>query len=447
MAEAELHKERLQALADKRKRQSEIEDRRRQLDHLVLQLQHLKSKAMRERWLLQGTPPGTNDEDDGRRRQLEKDEEQGKRLEDTIHRLESEIGLLESEEGQISAKEQILRERLKKTERSIEDLQKSLQNEHDAVSNVSLQLPDQLPGQPDIRDSSTTSPHQAPVSAAPASGEQPRKPAMYAMEINVEKDRKTGDTRILSASSISPDEVPQRGVKVFDDGRNVVYEVRSVGCTTLENGVHPWSSQQVDELMQRVGGPASQTEVTVTPDGAGDPKTSPSSADRADELPTTYTTPPAVHSPTTTAHKVPQAPGAPITTQPPPSWEVTYEGEVTEAPQATAEKPITMIFMGYHNVDDQDETKRLLGFDGTIKAEIVLIDDDDEKSLREKTVTDGYSIMDGNAADLVSGARPLSDTTELSSEGKDESSATTTKELPSPAGIEKKKRCQCCTIM
>lgn len=39
-------------------------------------------------------------------------------------RLESEIGALESEESQISAKEQVLRERLKETERSIEDLQK-----------------------------------------------------------------------------------------------------------------------------------------------------------------------------------------------------------------------------------------------------------------------------------------------------------------------------------
>uniref|UniRef100_A0AAZ3SBP6 A-kinase anchor protein 2-like n=2 Tax=Oncorhynchus tshawytscha TaxID=74940 RepID=A0AAZ3SBP6_ONCTS len=445
MAEAELHKERLLALAEKRKRQSEIEDKRRQLDDLVLQLQHLKSKAMRERWLLQGTSPGTNDEDDGRRRQLEKDEEQGKRLEDTIHRLESEIGLLESEECQISAKEQMLRERLKKTERSIEDLQKSLQNEHDAVSNacpqLPNQLPDQLPNKPDIRDSTTTSPHQAPASAAPASGEHPRKPAMYAMEINVEKDRKTGDTRILSASSVSPDEVPQRGVKVFDDGRKVVYEVRSGGSTTLENGVHPWSSQQVDELMQRVGVPAGQADggkakVTITPVGTGDTKTSPSSTDRTDEHPTTYTTPPAIRSPAAMAHKVPQAPGAPITIQPQPRHEVAYEGEVLEAPQATAEKPVTMIFMGYHNVDNQDETKRLLGFDGTIKAEIVLIDDDDEKSLREKTVTDGYSVIDGNAADLVSGSRPLSDTTELSSEGKDESSATATKELPSPAGKE-----------
>uniref|UniRef100_A0A8K9VGF5 Palm2 and akap2 fusion n=1 Tax=Oncorhynchus mykiss TaxID=8022 RepID=A0A8K9VGF5_ONCMY len=124
--------------AEKRKRQSEIEDKRRQLDDLVLQLQHLKSKAMRERWLLQGTTPGTNDEDDGRRQQLEKDEEQGKRLEDSIDRLESEIGLLESEECQISAKEQTLRERLRKTERSIEDLQKVRERSSIYRHNISL---------------------------------------------------------------------------------------------------------------------------------------------------------------------------------------------------------------------------------------------------------------------------------------------------------------------
>ncbi|KAL0963198.1 hypothetical protein UPYG_G00351030 [Umbra pygmaea] len=405
MAESELHKERLQALTDKRKRQSEIEDKRRQLDDVVLQLQHLKSKAMRERWLLQDTPSGLNDEDDGRRRQLEKDEEQGKRLEDTIYRLENDIGLLESEESQISAKEQNLRERLKKTERSIEDLQKSLQNEHGSAEH--------------------------------ASGDHPRTPVMYAMEINVERDRKTGPLpRSFSASPASPDEVSQRGIKVFDDGRKVVYEVRAGGATTLENGVHPWNSTQVEELMQRVGAPAGRTEggkakVTVTSD-------SDLAAEPCADLAGPYapsSTPPAAPPPSNTAHQIaqPQAPGGAITTQPPPSREVTYEGQVQETPQATAEKPVTMIFMGYQSVDDQDETKRLLGFDGTIKAEIVLIDEDDEKSLREKTVTD-ISTMDGNAADLVSGARPVSDTTELSSDGKDDSSGTATKELPPPAG-------------
>ncbi|KAJ4926206.1 hypothetical protein JOQ06_008389 [Pogonophryne albipinna] len=140
----------LDLVQEKRKRQTEIEEKRGQLDGLVLQLQHLKrrggmgeemeagaqrfdkillaSKSTRERWLLQGMGA---EQEEGRRKQLEQDEEQGKRLEDIIHsgtygnkRLESEIGTLEREESQISAKEQVLRQRLKETERSIEDLQK-----------------------------------------------------------------------------------------------------------------------------------------------------------------------------------------------------------------------------------------------------------------------------------------------------------------------------------
>lgn len=52
-------------------------------------------------------------------------------------RLESEIGALEQEESQISAKEQVLRERLKETERSIEDLQK-VQERVAAATSVSI---------------------------------------------------------------------------------------------------------------------------------------------------------------------------------------------------------------------------------------------------------------------------------------------------------------------
>ncbi|XP_036384141.1 A-kinase anchor protein 2 isoform X1 [Megalops cyprinoides] len=401
MAEAELHKERLQALAEKRKRQAEIEDKRRQLEDLILQLQHLKSKAMRERWLLQGAPAGTQEEEEVRRRQAEEDEMQVKKLEDSIHRLEGEIGLLESEESQISAKEQVLRERLKETERSIEDLQKSLQQQDgDAVNYVSTHNPDL--------------PELYSQTVAKTSGDEqlPRKAAMYAVEISVEKDKKTGGTKILSASPVSPEEVHQRGVKVYDDGRKVVYEVRSGGSTTLENGLHPWNSVEVDELMQRVGqsrGRGDSGGVTVTPAGSGPAGTKEQTVHKEAKL---------------EMIRGPQGKG----TGDQPKY--GYEGEVTEVPEASSEKPVTMIFMGYHSVDDEEETKKLLGFDGTIKAEIVLIDEDDEKSLREKTVTD-ISTMDGNAADLVSG-RPLSDTTELSSEGKDESSA---KELP-PAGSE-----------
>ncbi|XP_056592899.1 A-kinase anchor protein 2 isoform X2 [Triplophysa dalaica] len=391
MAEAELHKERLQALAEKRKRQAEIEDKRRQLDELVLQLQHFKSKAMRERWLLQGTA-GNQEEDDSSRKRVEEDELHIKKLEVIIHGLESEICLLENEESQISAKEQVIREKLRETEKSIEDLQKSLQSQDgDAVNYNCSQIPDF----PELNS-------QTPVSAS-GDKQHPRKSALYAMEINVEKDQKTGATKILSASAVSPQEAHQRGIKVYDDGRKVIYEVRSGGAATMENGMHPWSSSEVDELMQQVGQSQQRSDgtwVTVTP------------------------AEPHLIQPQLSTKEVEQE-----KKQISGKVQQGYDSEVREIPQASVDKPVTMIFMGYHSVENEEETKKLLGFDGTIKAEIVLIDEDDEKSLREKTVTD-ISTIDGNAADLVSG-RPLSDTTELSSEGKDESS---TKELPSTGG-------------
>ncbi|XP_031798956.1 A-kinase anchor protein 2 isoform X7 [Sarcophilus harrisii] len=143
MAEAELHKERLQAIAEKRKRQTEIEGKRQQLEEQILQLQHSKSKALREKWLLQGMPAGTAEEEEARKRQSEEDEFRVKKLEDNIHRLEKEIQTLESEESQISAKEQIILEKLKETEKSFKDFQKSFSNtDGDAVNYIYTQPPD-----------------------------------------------------------------------------------------------------------------------------------------------------------------------------------------------------------------------------------------------------------------------------------------------------------------
>uniref|UniRef100_A0A8C6TPB1 Paralemmin-1 n=1 Tax=Neogobius melanostomus TaxID=47308 RepID=A0A8C6TPB1_9GOBI len=85
------HEERLQAIADKRKRQTEIENKRRQLDDDRRQLQHLKSKALRERWLLDGAP-----EEEETKRRLQEDEVKTKLLEQVILRLEQEIEELET---------------------------------------------------------------------------------------------------------------------------------------------------------------------------------------------------------------------------------------------------------------------------------------------------------------------------------------------------------------
>uniref|UniRef100_G3U6W7 PALM2 and AKAP2 fusion n=2 Tax=Elephantidae TaxID=9780 RepID=G3U6W7_LOXAF len=292
-------------------------------------------------------------------------------------RLEQEIQALESEESQISAKEQIILEKLKETEKSFKDFQKSFSDTDGAV---------------------------------------------YAMEINVEKDKQTGETKILSASTIDPEGVHQRGVKVYDDGTKVVYEVHS-GGTVVENGVHKLSTKDVEEFIQKAGQSSLRgghmSERTVITDGSlSYPKEHMLCKEAKLEM---------VHK-----SRKDRSSGNPGQEPRAPSG---------EGPEANSDQPVTMIFMGYQNIEDEEETKKVLGYDETIKAELILIDEDDEKSLREKTVTD-VSTIDGNAAELVSG-RPVSDTTEPSSpEGKEESLATE----PAP-GTQKKKRCQCCVVM
>ncbi|XP_014744712.1 PREDICTED: A-kinase anchor protein 2-like isoform X1 [Sturnus vulgaris] len=393
MAEAELHKERLQAIAEKRKRQTEIEGKRQQLEDQILQLQHFKSKALREKWLLQGIPAGSAEEEEARRKQSEEDELKVKKLEENIYRLEREIQKLESEESQISAKEQIILEKLKETEKSFDNLQKSFSHQDgDAVNYIYSQIPE-LP----TLYSRTAEP-------VPGWDGSSRVAALCTMEINVEKDKQTGETKIVSASPVGPDEAHQRGFKVYDDVSKVVYEVHS-GGTVVENGVHKLSSKDVDELMQKAGQSSVKggyetmtlSDKNVVADG--------NFSHMKEQM---------LFKEAKLEMVQKSSKGRAVNPQP---QDKPCGGET---PEASADQPVTMIFMGYQNIDDEEETKKVLGYDETIKAELVLIDEDDEKSLREKTVTD-VSTMDGNAAELVSG-RPLSDTTEPSSpEGKEES--------------------------
>ncbi|XP_031752677.1 palm2-akap2 protein isoform X3 [Xenopus tropicalis] len=227
------------------------------------------------------------------------------------------------------------------------------------------------------------------------------------MEINVEKDRNTGETKIVSASALDPEGVHQRGVKVYDDGNKVVYEVHRAGAV-VENGIHKLNTRDVDELIQKsaqsnlIGGQEKEClpERTVTIEG------NPSHVKEHMHF---------KEAKLEMVHK--QTKGAPVKQG---QHARSCENAGTDA---TLDQPVTMIFMGYQNIDDEDETKKVLEYDDTIKAELVLIDEDDEKSLREKTVTD-VSTMDGNAAELVSG-KLLTETTEPSSpEGKEESLAT-----------------------
>uniref|UniRef100_A0A672TLH2 PALM2 protein n=1 Tax=Strigops habroptila TaxID=2489341 RepID=A0A672TLH2_STRHB len=382
----------------------------------ILQLQHFKSKALREKWLLQGIPAGSAEEEEARRRQSEEDELKVKKLEENIHRLEQEIQKLESEESQISAKEQIILEKLKETDKAFDNftnLTVSCSLTPDAVNYIYSQIPE-LP----TLYSRTAEP-------VPGWDGASRLAALCTMEINVEKDKQTGETKIVSASPIGPDGAHQRGFKVYDDGTKVVYEVHS-GGTVVENGVHKLSSKDVDELMQKAGQSnvkgGYETMTVSDRNAVADGNLS----HMKEQMLFKEAKLEMIHKPSKGHAVNPQTQDKPCG---------------GEAPEVSTDQPVTMIFMGYQNIDDEEETKKVLGYDETIKAELVLIDEDDEKSLREKTVTD-ISTMDGNAAELVSG-RPLSDTTEPSSpEGKEESLP-----LEAAPGTQKKKRCQCCIVM
>lgn len=94
--------------------------------------------------------------------------------------------------------------------------------------------------------------------------------------------------------------------------------------------------------------------------------------------------------------------------------------------QASADNPVTLVFMGYKTVEEEQETRTALGMegvDGNVKAEFVVIEDGEGK--------------DGGQAAAADQAPPNGSMTE--------------KEKANGGGEEgekeKKQTCKCCTVM
>ncbi|XP_054980875.1 paralemmin-1 isoform X4 [Sorex araneus] len=305
VAETTSQQERLQAIAEKRKRQAEIENKRRQLDEDRRRLQHLKSKALRERWLLEGTPPSATDGDSDMRKQMQEDEQKARLLEGSICRLEKEIEVLEN--GDVA--------------------------------------PAAAPKE------NTAAP--SPARAAPSPAKETEK-------------------------MVNSQQTPAGTPKV----------VHAVDGTT-ENGIQPLSSSEVDDLIHKAD------EVTL---GEADAR------------------------------------GA---RSPPARREIT--GVRAQPGEATAgaghEPPVTMIFMGYQNVDDEVETKKVLGLQDTITAELVVIDDAKEPAAPPNGSAAPEPPAAAAAAPAPAGSR------EEAPEG------------PAGGGGDaqdldmKKQRCKCCSVM
>ncbi|XP_072129617.1 palmdelphin-like isoform X2 [Mobula birostris] len=461
MDETYLLKERLQAITEKRKVQEKITRQRFEVDEEKLKLKHLKSKTLREQWLLEGVANITPQEQEAIRKQHLEDQHQSKQMEQKILRLEEEIKTLENQEAQISSNEQLLLKKLKATERSTADIIKAAQAESDRnqVKSVHLEF------------SNPAKKYQSQVKQRKASpefetqGSGGSKAALFAVEINVQKDMKTGESTVLSTAPVMIDEIQNKGVKVYEDGLKSVYALHSDG-RLIQNGVSDMTHEEVEALLQKAG--EKQTNIPVachapvysssysssyypkmfineqmdsepriqenmagsegierhdpvkaqvyrTNDGDTDLERNLPSYQQAMVTPTTSLSCPISNcwSSSSTRSQSRQSYESSLPENEPNSAQLPYHSprdnyrkavfvnsELNHDGRATTtmsenldsgfnvcrsspsvidtEEPVTMVFMGYHNVDDENETSKVLGFEGAIRAELVMISDDDD---------------------------------------------------------------------
>ncbi|XP_013360800.1 PREDICTED: paralemmin-1 isoform X3 [Chinchilla lanigera] len=336
-ADTASQQERLQAIAERRKRQAEIENKRRQLEDDRRQLQHLKSKALRERWLLEGTPSSASEGDEDMRRQMQEDEQRARLLEESICRLEKEIGVLES--GEVK-------------------------------ENAAAPSPARAPAPSATREEPKA---EVVLNSQPTAAGTPK------------AEQRVSNTPVRMA-----------------DGSTMMKAVVHAVDGTMENGIHPLSSSEVDELIHKAD------EVTLSEAGSTAGAAAESRGAAAGEE-TVRTTP--LRREITGVQAQP--------------------GEATSGPAVPPgqEPPVTMIFMGYQNVEDEAETKKVLGLQDTITAELVVIEDAAEPK--------EAAPPNGSASEAPAAPSP-----------REEDQAGPEAATSDPQDLDlKKQRCKCCSIM
>uniref|UniRef100_A0A8I4A4E3 Palmdelphin n=1 Tax=Callithrix jacchus TaxID=9483 RepID=A0A8I4A4E3_CALJA len=415
MEEAELVKGRLQAITDKRKIQEEISQKRLKIEEDKLKHQHLKKKTLREKWLLDGISSGKEQEE--MKKQNQQDQHQIQVLEQSILRLEKEIQDLEKAELQISTKEEAILKKLKSIERTTEDIIRSVKVE-----------------------------------------KKERSEALYAMEIKVEKDLKTGESTVLSSIPLPSDDFKGTGIKVYDDGQKSVYAVSS-NHSAAYNGTDGLAPVEVEELLRQASernskspteyhepvyanpfyrpttpqretvtpGPNFQERIKIKTNGLGinvnesihnmddglseergnsfnhispirpvpHPRSVIQQAEETVHPPqkrlmtpceesnvmqdTKAPSPKARLSPRETIFGKSEHQNSSPTCQE-DEEDIRYNIVHSLPSDINDTEPVTMIFMGYQQAEDNEENKKLLtGYDGIIHAELVVIDDEEEE--------------------------------------------------------------------
>lgn len=247
-------------------------------------------------------------------------------------------------------------------------------------------------------------------------------PALFAMEIKVEKDKKTGKSTVLSSIPVPSSEFKDAGVKVYDDGRKSVFAVSSQGKID-KNGVDSLAPIEVEDLLRKATEKSTQSPTEYHEPVFSNPYNN-STVHKGQVSPSLngHSSPVIIsqqngHSPTVpedtwitkqSASEVPSQPkvitqnGQAVHIEPQlkenhqeamfvnsgghnPNYPVAdieddvHYNIVHAAPCYVEEsEPVTMIFMGYKHADESD-SRPLTDYEGVIRAELVVIDDDNDK--------------------------------------------------------------------
>ncbi|XP_078461879.1 paralemmin-1-like [Lampetra planeri] len=432
MADVDLRQRRLQMLMERRKAQTNTENKKQELEDEKLKLHHLKTKSMREQWLLGGQLKRTPSQTDMAEERVKEDEALTEQLYENVRRLEEEVSRMECAERELLLREKAVLQQLHPEEPPADgvqqDVETMLPDDDGGVQYIITEIPD-FPAGFTLHGAHGHGP-----------GEHGERAAVYAMAISVEKDSKTGETRVVSSTPMSPEDAQSRGVKVYDDGSKVVYAIGHDG-QPLTNGVEAMSSEEVDALVSRAG----SADVAAAPPSPEPKATSDDAADD-DDAPAPSAEPPGPAA----SSASPRAKSPPLAREAVMGIE-TKDGLARVYPQPNAvhgaaaadghapkpagddegaggtsiaggdidpERPVTMVFMGYEQVEDEEDTRKALGYEGAGTAELVVIGGDDD-----------------DTADDATAATPLT------------ADPTTGPAEPPPRATKKPCACRCCTVM
>uniref|UniRef100_A0A667X5X7 Palmdelphin n=1 Tax=Myripristis murdjan TaxID=586833 RepID=A0A667X5X7_9TELE len=297
----------------------------------------IDKKALREQWLMDGLSQQSQEEQEAMKLQAQDEQEQSDQLQSNIHRIEKEIEALETQELNISANEEVILKRLKEVEKTAEDIIK-----------VDMNLITCLPS--------------SKCSLLSLSS------AMFAMEISVEHDMRTGESQV------------DRGVKVYDDGCKSVYALHQMAVEEL---LRQATDKKVPSEVQYhkpvysasytgTSRPPTPKTPSKTPTHTPLPAPAPSSQDCTQK----WDSKPWRGKPAQPRARKSENPNSADSNRQSPFYPESEASLnlIYSLSEDLESEPVTMIFMGYHNAEDDDEEE-------DIQAELVIIgnsDDDDD---------------------------------------------------------------------